>query len=112
MARSSPIPYCLGEGFCSRIYPLPARLNRDLHRILGLLRDGPKTVHKLQSALGRKASRVSSLLMTRRRQGDICSLCCVTGPKGNPVNLWELRTPSDRREEDAPVLHTTSPELP
>ena len=91
---------------------MPTRLNQDLHRILGLLRDGPKTAHKLQFALGRKASRESCLLMTLHRQGHIFSRCCVTGPKGNPINRRELRTPSDRREEDAPALNTTSPELP
>ncbi|MGC9215960.1 hypothetical protein [Acidithiobacillus sp.] len=33
---------------------------------------------------------MSSLLMTRHRQGDLCSLCCVTGPKGNPVTKQDL----------------------
>lgn len=68
-----------------------ALLERDLKRLLALLREGPRTNEELAAASHLRATRVRSLLLTLQRSGKVHAPHCITNACGRTVNVWELR---------------------
>ena len=66
---------------------------QDSNRILQCLQDGPKTSSEIAQHLRLSHPRVGGLILELQRRGHIHAPRCTKGPRGNSVNLWELRTP-------------------
>jgi predicted ArsR family transcriptional regulator len=68
-------------------------LERDIKKLLALLREAPHTNGELAVALRLSATRVRSLLLNLQKSGKVHAPHCITNTRGRTVNLWELRHP-------------------
>lgn len=67
--------------------------SQDSNRVLQCLQDGPKTTGEIARLLRLSHPRVSALILEMSRRGQIHAPRCTKGPRGNSVNLWDLRAP-------------------
>ena len=63
---------------------------QDRDRILQCLHTMPMTVAQISQQLHLSTDRVSGIVQILKSEGLIHAPRCTTGPRGKPVNLWEI----------------------
>ena len=63
---------------------------QDCDRILQCLHATPMTVAAISKQLHLSSTRVTRIIQTLANTRQIHAPRCIKGPKGNPVNLWEI----------------------